>query len=342
MNFEEKKNYMDQTLDFKINNGLNINYLNKKFGNLLDNVEKNFTILPWSRYENYEVFIDDYKDHKYKSISVVISNWERNIYIPYIIYQICNQDYPKSLIEIIIVDQGSTDHIKLQNICKQLATQYIEIKFKYFQHYDDLLENCRIRRNTGFRFSSNEIVLMIESDTIILGENYFKQLSWEFTKNNYLFIIPINLNIISHSDYINLNNLEQINYPYIKTDINHWLPNILIENKIEWCICARLDHDFCNAYNNNSLKSLKGFPEDWHGYGGIEAALYNKLHLAGIKPQYNYKLLSLQLYNFPYKLKSDIKISDYNNCYSVSRDINNYGITETMKEINLYGGLENE
>jgi len=32
MNFEEKKNYMDQTLDFKINNGLNINYLNKKFG----------------------------------------------------------------------------------------------------------------------------------------------------------------------------------------------------------------------------------------------------------------------------------------------------------------------
>jgi len=327
---------MTQELDYKINNGLDIKYLQNKFNNLIDNVKNNFFTLPWSRYYNYLEFIDDYKDHNFKSISVVISNWERNTYIPYTIYQICNQDYPKELIEIIIVDQGSNNFLALQNNCKLLSEQYPDIKMRYFQHYSDPLENCRIRRNTGIRFSQNDIILMIESDTIFLGNNYFKIISWEFTKNLKSLVIPMVFDIKQYGDYLETDSLGQIEYPYIKTLTNDWVPDCLVNNKVVWDVYARLDHDFCNAFSRELIQGFKGFPENWFGYGGIEYAFYIKWLNVDIRPQYNFNLLSLQLFNFPYKLSGNLKIGDYSNCHSVLRDVDDWGTTDGMKEIDLY------
>ena len=248
---------------------------------------------------------------------------------------IISKDYPKNLIEVIVVDQGSDNYLTLQNNCKWFASNYPEIKFRYFQHYDDELENCTIRRNTGIRYASNDIILMTESDTIFLGNDYFKILSWEFTCDPNIFVMPF-FTGIGGDIQIEQEKLDQVDQCYIKTPVDSWLTNVLINERFTSHVMCRFDHDFCNAFSREAAQKAGGFGERNVGYGGIEEPFYRRCNSQGLVAQVNFNLICLLLYNFPYKLKSSLHLGDYEKNYPVNRDAESWGITEKMEEINLY------
>ncbi len=98
---------------------------------------------------------------KLPSLSIVIVNKNGGAKLEQALKTIDSQDYPKELIEILLIDGGSTDSSK--DLAAKYGANFINGGFS---------DNQEARRHVGIQNAKNEIIVSIDSD------NYMPETNW--------------------------------------------------------------------------------------------------------------------------------------------------------------------
>lgn len=104
----------------------------------------------------YKPFIGD---GYYPTVTVIVPCKNEENVIHQTITAIVNSDYPRDKLDIIVVDDGSTDRTY------QIVEQYKNDRVKIIKHTTN--KGKREAFASGFRASNGEIVICIDSDTIV-------------------------------------------------------------------------------------------------------------------------------------------------------------------------------
>jgi len=106
------------------------------------------------------------------SVSVVIPTLNCGSFLNLCLDSIFNQEYPKELIEILIIDGGSADDT-------------LEIAKKYTDKiFYNPLRTGEAGKAIGVKNAKNELIALIDSDNILPDKNWFFQMIEPFLDNN--------------------------------------------------------------------------------------------------------------------------------------------------------------
>lgn len=94
----------------------------------------------------------------YPLVSVVILNWNGGDYLRRCVNSVLETDYPRNLLEVIVVDNGSTD-----GSARSAKKMYQQVK---------LIENRRnlgfcVGNNIGIKRASGDLIVLLNNDTIV-------------------------------------------------------------------------------------------------------------------------------------------------------------------------------
>jgi len=94
----------------------------------------------------------------YLPVSVVILNWNGGDYLIRCVRSVLETDYPKNLLEVIVVDNGSTD-----GSARSVKKVYPQVK---------LIENKKnlgfcVGNNIGIRSATGDLIILLNNDTIV-------------------------------------------------------------------------------------------------------------------------------------------------------------------------------
>ena len=103
------------------------------------------------------------KEHKL-DVSVIIPTHNRAGILKECLEKLINQNYPKNLFEIIVVDDGSRDDTR-EIIEKTVKNSQVSIKY-IFQK----TQGQGIARNLGIRYAKGNIVIFIGDDILVLND----------------------------------------------------------------------------------------------------------------------------------------------------------------------------
>lgn len=105
------------------------------------------------------------------NVSIIIAAYNEEKHIGKLLDSLMNIKYPKKRLEIIVVDDGSTD--RTREIVKKHKFKLFRTQHKGFGH----------ARNFGVKKSMGDIILFIDADMVV-DKNYVKELMKELQKNN--------------------------------------------------------------------------------------------------------------------------------------------------------------
>lgn len=111
-------------------------------------------------------------------LSVIVCTYNREKYIGQCLAHLANQSADKSVYEVIIVNNNSTDNS--ESIIKDTISNYPEIRFAYFI---EMNQGHTYSRNRGISESSGEILAFIDDDAFV-GAKYCQSLIEYFKKNS--------------------------------------------------------------------------------------------------------------------------------------------------------------
>jgi len=261
-------------------------------------------------------------DSKLKSISIAINNWEREYYLPYVIDMYYHQDYPKELIEIIVVDENSSNKDMVLNLMKLIAYGYNDIKIRYIQLHENNLNNGVVRANAACRAASNEIIISGASDTIVLGTNFLRGVCYTHNLIDMLYGVPMAYSF-------NVKNEEELN-DLTKLFCSELVPHI------------RLAQEYAISIEAKYFKKMHGFMEH-AGYGGHETNFVKRFVDNGGSVFANTAIMSAELPNFATRpapkniaRRSFRNLEDWIETFVY--DNPDWGTTKSMVEYNLYEG----
>jgi hypothetical protein len=270
-------------------------------------------------------------NNKLKPISVIITNWERQYYIPLIMEMYNNQDYPKNFLEFIIVDDDSVNKAEVLGITKEQTRLYPDIKIRFIQNYINRYYNPTKRRNIGIRTAKNNIVLLNETDTLPLGKNFLRGICFSHNLFRELNCLPINISFASN---VCESDDKEMDWGDISQALNQ-------DARVHY----RLEHEYVQSFDKELISSIQGYDEDAQGWGGHDWNTIDRYCRVGGKMAINTAIYSGLLKNFGRKLPSNAARpfhSQFPNqgtanfqSGSVIND-ENWGISEKMEEINLY------
>jgi len=112
--------------------------------------------------------------HDFPTISIVTCTYNTNLPLfNQVLRALQSQKYPKKLIEHIVMDAGST------NGTIELAKKF---GCKVFV-CSDLKEEEQMRASIGFKKAKGHLILIIQSDNIVIGKDWLKQMVEPFFNN---------------------------------------------------------------------------------------------------------------------------------------------------------------
>jgi len=104
------------------------------------------------------------KENRLPSISIVIPTYNCGSFLDKCLFSIVKQDYPRELIEILIIDGGSTDNT-------------IEVAKKYTDKiYKNPLRTGEAGKAVGVKKAKNDLVALIDSDNLLPDRNWLKSM----------------------------------------------------------------------------------------------------------------------------------------------------------------------
>ncbi len=122
------------------------------------------------------------KNKKQSSISVIIPTYNSSRTIGKCLKSIINQDYPKSLIEIIVVDGGSSD--STIDIVKKFGAKIIKVSSS--------LQNAEYNKGIGINSARNELLLMLDHDNILPHKMWLQKMVEPLQENkNVVGVEPL-------------------------------------------------------------------------------------------------------------------------------------------------------
>jgi hypothetical protein len=265
------------------------------------------------------------KNQYLKPITVVIDNWERQYYIPYIMAMYNNQDYPKKLLEVIVVDDDSKDKEGVLKIVMEQAKLYPDIKMRFIQNYVNKCKCPAKRVNIGIRHASHNICIMNETDTLPLGKSFLRGICYSHNvdKNIWCTGIPIGFPPM-------LKTLDDMFDPAHPAGVKRQLgaPHVV-------------------SYDRDLFCKIRGYDEQHVGWGGHEGNIASRMMRAGGRGVVNLEIYTGTLENFPYPPGTPHAapgIDDWQRGEIVDKSgvVNdeNWGISEKMEEVDLYKGLK--
>ena len=112
------------------------------------------------------------------SISIVTPTWNSPLPLfERVLRTLKNQEYPKNLLEHIVIDAGSV------NNTIELAKKYgCDITVR-----SDLKIQEQVRASLGIKKAKNDIILMLQSDNIPTSKNWLKEMVQPFIDNKKVF-----------------------------------------------------------------------------------------------------------------------------------------------------------
>lgn len=243
-----------------------------------------------------------------KPITIALTNWERQVYIPAVLDMYNNQDYPKNLIEILIVDDQSANKEEVLNIVKEQAKLYPDIKMRFIQSY--FTKTIVTRANIGVRHASNDIVIINETDMIPLGKNYLRGICYLHNKFNNLSCTGIPIGLGTKDDMVNRR-----------------------------CGVFNRFGGGVFTFNKQLFSQIRGLDEKRDGWGGHEGNIASRYLAVGGKIALNLHIYSGNLPNFPVPLPPGVVPAgtggdDWQQGIVINDE--NWGISPGMKEIDLY------
>jgi glycosyltransferase involved in cell wall biosynthesis len=124
------------------------------------------------------------------SISVVMPTLNSSRYLDECLTSILDQDYPRELLEIIVVDGGSTDD-----------TRAIAQRHGVDQILDNDLATGEAGKALGIHHATRDLILMVDSDNVLVGSDWLRRmvrpliedptvvssecLRWEYRKDDH-------------------------------------------------------------------------------------------------------------------------------------------------------------
>lgn len=182
-------------------------------------------------------------------ISVVITNWNRHQYFDEILEQLNDQQYPKDMFEVIIVDDNSLNKNEFPSMIKKFRKTY-DFTIRAFETHKNITHNPAVRFNVGIRHAEGDIVIINESDIIMEG-NYLNVVNRYHQDQDKIWLYPSvyretggNVTLESLRGFVDLGGSCQIKY----------------------------------------LFQITGFDERTRGWGGIESDLNDRLQQIGVNP----------------------------------------------------------
>ena len=111
-------------------------------------------------------------ENKLYSISIIIPTYNNEKILDKCLCSILQQDYPKELIEILIIDGGSKDNT-------------IEIAKKYTDKiFYNPLRTGEAGKAIGVKNAKNDLIALIDSDNILPYKNWFSEMTGPFLEDN--------------------------------------------------------------------------------------------------------------------------------------------------------------
>lgn len=116
----------------------------------------------------------DRLNNKLFSISIIIPTLNCGSFLNLCIDSVINQKYPKELIEILIIDGGSTDNTL------EIAKNYTDKIF-----YNPL-RTGEAGKAIGVKNAKNELIALIDSDNILPDKNWLVEMVRPFQEDNHI------------------------------------------------------------------------------------------------------------------------------------------------------------
>lgn len=171
------------------------------------------------------------KNIDYPNISICTITYNRSKFVPLMLLNINNTNYPKDKIEWIIVDDSNNNKLK-ELLPKDLNIKYIKLKNK---------TNIGEKRNLSIQNASNEIILIMDDDDYYPAKSFTNRVNKLLNENvDIVFstIIPC-FDINKYISYINV------------PDINENIKNRISESTL----CFKKSYWKNNKFNNKSKKN---------------------------------------------------------------------------------------
>ena len=102
---------------------------------------------------------------EFVSVSIIIVSKNDSKNLEACLWHLNKQDYPKSQIEILVIDGGSTDNSRL--VAKKFNANFIDGGYS---------NNQEARRYIGYQLAKNKILLYLDTDNFLVMQNVLKSI----------------------------------------------------------------------------------------------------------------------------------------------------------------------
>lgn len=192
-------------------------------------------------------------------VSIIIPTYNSEKHIAGVIDAILSQDYPQDDLEIIVIDDNSTDNTS------KIVNSYIKLSadINFIVKDKKMKRGAAASSNLGIKLSSGEIVCSIDSDAII-SEGWLKHVVAEFSDPE----------VAAVAGYIKTANPERLVARFMGAEL---------EDRYHQIKSKEVDHvSTCNtAYRKKIIEAVGGFDEEL--YYGYDVDLSYKVKKAGYR-----------------------------------------------------------
>lgn len=177
---------------------------------------------------------------KYPLVSVIITTYNEGKVISKCLSRIRNQTYPQSKIEIILVDDDSTDNTV--EIAKEFNVRVVRSGFRHIER----------AKSIGLSYAKGEFILFVDADVFLFPSDYIEKTVMLFSKYPYIVAAQTVRWHYKRSDYL-INrycNLFGINNPLVlflgkrgtlMTTEKQWFDNKVIVKRGRYFVIAKFD-----------------------------------------------------------------------------------------------------
>lgn len=111
-------------------------------------------------------------------LSIIIPTYNEETNIETCLNAIFRQNYPRELLEIIIVDNRSMDHT-IDIIARKIREHKFDIKL----YFNDLAKDAEVSKMIGLKNCNGDLFLYLDADVEIVGSEWINQLIRPFHEN---------------------------------------------------------------------------------------------------------------------------------------------------------------